>query len=130
MAKSKKGYINIILEVNKLLQEKRKEKGDFWFCYSDPDYTWGYDLSYSHDIEINLEETSYNLDFRITTFQSRAENIYFYVSLHDYVTCKEYKTGYYYIKNYSGIIGKNELLALNDIIQAGTELTNKIYMEH
>lgn len=132
MVKSKKGYINIIQEINKRLQEKRKECGRFWYCYHEQNNTDlpGIDLNYSKEIEIDLTETSYNLDFRISTYQSRSENVYFFISLWDYDTKKEIPAGHYYIKNNTGIIGKLEAVALLDIIQAGTDLTNKIYWDH
>jgi len=132
MAKTKKGYINIIQEVNKLIQEKRKEKGRFWYCYHEQDNIdlYGVDLNYIWDVEIDLTQTSYNLDFKVSTYQSRNENIYFYISLYDYETKKEFAAGYYYIKNYTGTIGSLETIALLDIIEAGTKLTHTIYWNH
>jgi len=130
MAKSKKGYINIISEVNKLLQEKRSFMGFFWNCYHDEKEQKSFDLSWNNEKDIDLTQTSYNLDFKVSTFQSRSENIYFNISLFDYETKKEIDAGYYYIKNYTGIIGTLETKALLDIIEAGTEITNKIYFDY
>ena len=131
MAKSKKGFINVIQEINKRLEEKRKKQGRFWYCYHDEKMEeWGYDLSWNSLEEIDLTKTSYNLDLKVSTYQSRSENVYFYISLFDYSTHKEYTAGYYYIKNYTGLIGKNELIALNDIIEIGTDITNEIYRNY
>lgn len=130
MAKSKKEYINIILEVNKLLQVKRSFMGRFWYCYHDEKEEKSFDLSWNNEKEIDLTQTSYNLDFKVSTFQSRSENIYFNISLFDYETKKEIDAGYYYIKNHTGIIGALETEALLDIIEAGTEITNKIYFDY
>ena len=99
---------------------------DHFLCYEDNN-GGGFDVSYSHEKEINLEETSKNLDFKVSTFQSKCENIYYNISLYDYVTQKEYSAGYFYIKNYSGIIGKLETTALYDIISIGNELTEEIF---
>ena len=123
MARTKKGYINIILEVYKRLQEKKNQK--YYLCYDDEN--GGFDVSYNNNTDLNLEETSKHLDFKISTYQSKSENIYFYVSLFDYQTKKEFSCGYFYIKNYSGVIGKLETIALYDIISIGTELTEEIY---
>ena len=49
MARTKKGYINIILEVYKRLQEKKNQK--FWLCYEDNNS--GFDVGYSNEKEIN-----------------------------------------------------------------------------
>lgn len=85
------------------------------------------DVSYGGDKEIDLTETSGDLDFKVSTFQSRGENVYFNISLFDYDTKEERPTGYFYIKNYTGEIGENELKALSYIIKAGNQITKEIF---
>lgn len=81
----------------------------------------------SHGLEIDLTKTSCNLDFKVSTYQSKSENIYFNVSLYDYETKETTNAGYFYIKNYHGEVSENDLKALFYIMQAGNKLTNDIF---
>lgn len=79
--------------------------------------------------KIDITQTSGNLDFKVSTYQSRGENIYFNISLYDYEKKTEHKAGYFYIKNNTGTIGLNETKALFYIMQAGNDITEKIFEE-
>lgn len=84
------------------------------------------DIGY-HGVVRDLTQTSCNLDFKVSTFQSRSENIYFNVSLFDYDTKETTDAGYFYIKNYTGEISENELKALYHIMITGNKITEKIF---
>lgn len=77
--------------------------------------------------KIDITKTSGNLDFKVSTYQSKDENVYFNISLFDYDTKEDHHTGYFYIKNYTGEIGETELKALSYIIKAGNQITSEIF---
>lgn len=85
------------------------------------------DVSYGDDQILDLTETSGDLDFKVTTQQTRSENVYFQVNLYDYRKKQDIYAGYFYIKNYTGLIGSDELKALNLIMQAGNKRTEAIF---
>lgn len=89
---------------------------------------WGFDVD-ARGVDIDPAETSRNLDFKISTFQSRSENIYFNVFLYDYETKKDYFIGYFYIKDNNGIINAEHLQALAEIIAAGNIETENIFKQ-
>lgn len=84
----------------------------------------------SRSKDIDLTKTSYNLDFKVSTYQTRCENVYFNISFYDYQKKEETEAGYFYIKNFTGEITSKELEALADIIAIGNELTTRIYNEY
>lgn len=84
----------------------------------------------TNEENIDLTNTSYDLDFKVSTFQSRGENVYFNVSLYDYRKKEDHPAGYFYIKNYTGEISFIECKILSDIIQAGNELTTEIFNKY
>ena len=84
----------------------------------------------SNGKEINLTNTSYDLDFKVSTYQSRGENIYFNISLYDYRKKEEHDAGYFYIKNYTGEISLTECKILADIIQTGNKITADIFNKY
>lgn len=77
--------------------------------------------------KVDITKTSGNLDFKVSTYQSMGENVYFNISLFDYDTKEDHPTGYFYIKNYTGEIGETELKALSYIIKAGNQITKEIF---
>lgn len=89
---------------------------------------FGFDIGFK-SVEIDLTETSRNLDFEISTYQSKDENIYFNVSLLDYDTAKKYDCGFFYIKDNRGEINAAHLQALALIIAKGNEITDRIFRE-
>ena len=86
-----------------------------------------FDVSYGDEQILNLTETSGDFDFKVTTQQTRSENVYFQVNLYDYRKKQDIYAGFFYIKNYTGLIGSEELKALNLIMQAGNERTQQIF---
>ena len=113
-------------ELNKynIVQEIHKELFGLKAPYRNK---FNFDISYNGDQVIDITQTSGNLDFKISTYQSRSENVYFNVSLYDYNTNKEINAGYFYIKNYTGEIGPEELQALALIIEAANQITATIF---
>lgn len=87
-----------------------------------------FDVSAS-GINFDYTKTSGNLDMRVTTNQTRSENIYFEVSIFDYDTKKSYNVGYFYIKDNNGIIAAEHLKALYTIIDEGNQITADIWEE-
>lgn len=88
---------------------------------------FNFDVDYNGDQVIDITQTSGNLDFKISTYQSRSENVYFNVSIYDYNSNKEINAGYFYIKNYTGVIGPEELQALALIMEAANKITENIF---
>lgn len=119
--KVKKNHLNIVNQIDDILFNyfNGRLKGAF-----------SYDILPGEAVDIDLTQTSYNLDFKVSTYQSKSENIYFYISLFDYETKKEYNAGYFYIKNYTGVIDKESCLALYEIISEGNNITESIFWDY
>ena len=88
---------------------------------------YSYDVSYGDAPTLDITKTSGNLDFTVKTFQSRSENIYFYVGLYDYERREDIPAGYFYIKDNHGRINRDHTRVLYDIIDAGTDITESIF---
>lgn len=89
-------------------------------------YKYDLDLNYK-SIPVDVSKTSYNLDFCVSTEQSKSENVYFNCSLFDYETKKSYDLGYFYFKDNNGCINKNMMLFLADIIAVANDIMENIF---
>ena len=87
---------------------------------------FNFDVS-SRGLDFDINQTSHNLDFSVSTFQTRSENVYFNCFLYDYETKERHDIGYFYIKDNNGLISADHLKALYLIIQTGTIITEKIF---
>ena len=99
-----------------------REEGTHFIC------RYGLDLGV-HSKEFDVTKTSGNLDFRIETYQTRFENVYFNIYLYDYNTNEEYDIGYFYFKANNGRINKEMMMFMADILEKGNEITERIFEE-
>lgn len=77
--------------------------------------------------DIDITETSANLDIQFTTQQTHSENIYFDITIYDYNKKTELKAGYIYIKHNRGMIDEKAMQVLYKAIQAANEITAEIF---
>lgn len=105
---------------------------EIYASFAEPGKHWivryGLDLNVS-GCAFDPKETSYNLDFRISTQQTRFENVYFNCYMYDYNTDKEYPLGYVWFKANQGEINREMMMWMADIISKGNEITSRIFKE-
>ena len=77
--------------------------------------------------EIDITQTSGNIDIQFKTEQTHSENIYFDITIYDYNKKTELKAGYIYIKHNRGMIDEKAMQVLYKAIQAANEITAEIF---
>lgn len=76
---------------------------------------------------VDITETSGNLDIQFTTQQTHSENIYFDITIYDYSKKTETNAGFIYIKHNRGMIDEKAMQVLYKAIQAANEITAEIF---
>lgn len=82
-----------------------------------------------HGFPFDYTKTSGNLDFRVETYQTRFENVYFNCYLYDYKTEIKYHIGYFYFKDNKGEINWEMMSQMAEVIEKGNEITSRIFEE-
>lgn len=77
--------------------------------------------------EVDITETSGNIDIQFKTEQTHNENIYFNIIIYDYIKKTEIKAGYIYIKHNRGVIDADAMQVLYKAIQAANQISADIF---
>lgn len=77
--------------------------------------------------EIDITETSGNIDIQFKTEQTHSENVYFNITIYDYNKKTETNAGYIYIKHNRGVIDADAMQVLYKAIQAANQISADIF---
>lgn len=114
---------------------KRKKIDYLWEIYktfSDGKghtYKYGLDLGLSGNNDFDISQTSKNLDFRMSSYQTKNEKVYFECYFWDYEKKTDFFLGSFYFKDNGGTMSKNMMLFAYDILCEGNKITKRIFDE-